>query len=821
MGTERMVEVVASGGQAADDAHGTVAEALAPRLAARMAGHDRIFVWAPREYQPAATVRAALSALVGEDWIVEAERGTARARAANVGGRTMFVDLGALAPVEALSLGAHWDGLSPDFPASHLVAVAECDELGGPDLSWFDLVIDHRDLSVLESEVPLLQPAAAGDPVLARRLQLLTGGVPQLLAEPGLPGAGPEVLEPVCRDWAERIYDLVFADPLLEAQVWAPRASGETIRLLTGAWQERPVEAWEVEVARAASVFVSGVSVEPFLPEGLAAALLQLLRARDPERAAETRGRFLTLAETQPGITGPDRMRILTGLRGWRELDRVLGRTMHLLIHLSRFDCEEYAARWPDHVPRGLRHLEAARRFIGGDLSPAAAPQDTPQLWQEFAFLFANEVIEPDSAVGRLQRWFAGMVANGWPSDRQRAAQLLTEVTAALAAEADQLADADAATRRDDLALVAGVLLGVSEAALQTGAPDVAQECHRTASRMGFVLGPAVWQYSTLWPGTLVRGALIAAVGGAPLQARTQLEQYRQVAIPGEPTHEVLAELAQRYSSDNAAALVADPGTATVDLDTPLAPQQLQAEALRLALLSGQGIAADWLRTMLSRASWGQRPEWEWWPGMTVLALLDAQAGRVGLAESRLANGSIPRPLEVTVRASIEVAKGQYQGALRLTEQVLQLEVISLRWRMAATGVRLAALAARDDVACEVGGLLDREDWANSLAVVALLPDPARTLIVDRLGPDAAGLPGLGAAPRTPDPGRQEAQLTPRQLEVLRALAHGGTMPAIAKELFVSVETVRSTAKELYRRLGVHSRDSAIQVGRVRGLIDG
>ncbi|WP_411266640.1 helix-turn-helix transcriptional regulator [Enemella evansiae] len=46
-------------------------------------------------------------------------------------------------------------------------------------------------------------------------------------------------------------------------------------------------------------------------------------------------------------------------------------------------------------------------------------------------------------------------------------------------------------------------------------------------------------------------------------------------------------------------------------------------------------------------------------------------------------------------------------------------------------------------------------------------------------------------------------------------------MPAIAKELFVSVETVRSTAKELYRRLGVHSRDSAIQVGRVRGLIDG
>lgn len=816
-----MVEVVPDGDPAAQGARATVAHALAPRLAARMAGHDRIFVWGPREYQPAATVRAALAALVGADWIVEAERSTARVRIAGAGGRTVFVDLGSPQAAEARSLAAHWDGLSPDLPAGHLVAVAECDELGGPDLSWFDLIIDHRDLAVLESEVPLIQPAAAADPVLTRRLHTLTGGVPELVGAPMLVSAETEDLRPACREWAERVFDVVFTDPLLEAHAWAPRASSDAIRLLASEWLGRTVDPWEVAAARAVSIFVAGTGAEPVLPECLAGALLQLLHSREPERAADTRRRFLAMAEGTPGLTGPDRMRILTGLRGWRELDQVLGRTMHLLMHLSHFDGQEYAHRWPDHVPRGLRHLEAARRFITGDLTPAAAPQDTPQLWQQLAYLFANEAAAPaDSPLGRLQRWFIDLVARGWPADRPRAAQLLKEVTDLLAAEAAVLADADTETRRDDLALVAGILLGVSEAALQTGAPDVAQECLRNAARMGFVLGPAVWQYSTLWPGVLVRGALIAAVGGAPVQARTQLEQYQQVAIPGEPTHEALAALAQRFSSVNVAALLTNPGAPTFDLDAPLAPHQLQAEALRLTLLRGQGVAADWLRTMLNRASWGQRPEWEWWPGLTVLTMLDAQAGRIGLAETRLAGGAIPGPLEITARAGLELAKGNRETALRFTDQVLQLEVISPRWRLAATGVRLAVLAAGHDASDEVGELLEREDWANSLAVVALLPDPARALIVDRLGTEALGLPGLVASPGAPAAAQREVQLTRRQLEVLRALAAGGTMNAIAKERYVSVETVRSTAKDLYRRLGVHSREGAIQVGRLMGLLD-
>lgn len=45
------------------------------------------------------------------------------------------------------------------------------------------------------------------------------------------------------------------------------------------------------------------------------------------------------------------------------------------------------------------------------------------------------------------------------------------------------------------------------------------------------------------------------------------------------------------------------------------------------------------------------------------------------------------------------------------------------------------------------------------------------------------------------------------------------TMTAIAESLFVSPETVRSTAKAVYRRLGVNGRDSAVQMGRALGLL--
>jgi LuxR family maltose regulon positive regulatory protein len=61
--------------------------------------------------------------------------------------------------------------------------------------------------------------------------------------------------------------------------------------------------------------------------------------------------------------------------------------------------------------------------------------------------------------------------------------------------------------------------------------------------------------------------------------------------------------------------------------------------------------------------------------------------------------------------------------------------------------------------------------------------------------------------------------LTQQELRVLRLLAGGHTNPAIARELIVSVNTVRTQVQSIYRKLGVHGRVAATERGRRLGLI--
>jgi PAS domain S-box-containing protein len=60
--------------------------------------------------------------------------------------------------------------------------------------------------------------------------------------------------------------------------------------------------------------------------------------------------------------------------------------------------------------------------------------------------------------------------------------------------------------------------------------------------------------------------------------------------------------------------------------------------------------------------------------------------------------------------------------------------------------------------------------------------------------------------------------LTPRQAEVLRLLEHGRSTEQIARELHLSVETVRNHIRHLLRALNVHSRLEAVAVGRQEHL---
>lgn len=78
----------------------------------------------------------------------------------------------------------------------------------------------------------------------------------------------------------------------------------------------------------------------------------------------------------------------------------------------------------------------------------------------------------------------------------------------------------------------------------------------------------------------------------------------------------------------------------------------------------------------------------------------------------------------------------------------------------------------------------------------------------ENLAPQVAEPEGAGnpSDPLAALPAEQRAQLSPRETEVLLALATGSSTRELAGQLFISEHTVRNHLKAIYRKLGVHSR---------------
>lgn len=65
-----------------------------------------------------------------------------------------------------------------------------------------------------------------------------------------------------------------------------------------------------------------------------------------------------------------------------------------------------------------------------------------------------------------------------------------------------------------------------------------------------------------------------------------------------------------------------------------------------------------------------------------------------------------------------------------------------------------------------------------------------------------------------------EVALTPREIEVLQALANGGGNRDIAKQLFISEETVKVHVKHIMEKLGAADRTEAVTIAVRRGVIE-
>jgi two-component system, NarL family, response regulator LiaR len=76
----------------------------------------------------------------------------------------------------------------------------------------------------------------------------------------------------------------------------------------------------------------------------------------------------------------------------------------------------------------------------------------------------------------------------------------------------------------------------------------------------------------------------------------------------------------------------------------------------------------------------------------------------------------------------------------------------------------------------------------------------------------------LGRVPPA-ESAREDVDLTERELAILRALAHGLSNDAIAKELWIACPTVKFHVRNVYRKLGVGNRTEAASYAYEHGLV--
>ena len=81
-------------------------------------------------------------------------------------------------------------------------------------------------------------------------------------------------------------------------------------------------------------------------------------------------------------------------------------------------------------------------------------------------------------------------------------------------------------------------------------------------------------------------------------------------------------------------------------------------------------------------------------------------------------------------------------------------------------------------------------------------------------------VPVLVTGPFTRNEARvAELGITPRELEILEAIAAGRSNREIAEELFVSENTVKTHAANLFEKLQARRRTQAVQLAKEAGLI--
>jgi LuxR family transcriptional regulator, maltose regulon positive regulatory protein len=228
-------------------------------------------------------------------------------------------------------------------------------------------------------------------------------------------------------------------------------------------------------------------------------------------------------------------------------------------------------------------------------------------------------------------------------------------------------------------------------------------------------------------------------------------------------------------------------------------------------------------------------------PPSAVMARMLIAAGELGEAarwardESLSANDEVTyvREFEHATLARLLVAQGSPDQAQPLIARLLDAAEEGGRMgsEIDLLVAQALALGAMGDERTALASLVRALELARPEGYVRVFLDegPRLLTLLRRLPVDAVGGGAASALLHAadwalsaqPDAARQGLvePLSQRELDVLRLLAGDLDGPAIAAELFVSLNTVRTHTKNIYAKLGVNSRRAAVRRGADLGLL--
>jgi LuxR family transcriptional regulator, maltose regulon positive regulatory protein len=325
------------------------------------------------------------------------------------------------------------------------------------------------------------------------------------------------------------------------------------------------------------------------------------------------------------------------------------------------------------------------------------------------------------------------------------------------------------------------------------------------------LLGDVAWQRATA-------GYLVAA----DLLTRKAMELASRLGLRAPPLHALLA----------GAQIALDRGRIDAAHDQAATVRAVASESLDLVLLVDTGLfvsRARWARDDLDGATRAldetDRHLREHMPGgglisrlirarASMFLALDDPYGAIALLPAITGEVDDLPPEDRLIAGLVHLKLGDPRQARRSIESLAQagvgprLTVHALRIEAAALGMsgetaEATRLRRQADRIARVAGLL-------TPVVHRRVPRPDRGL---RESPDGSPSGAAEGTLTAPIEG-----MTQRELDVLRMLPAASNLE-IATDLYMSVNTVKTHLKSIYRKLGVASREAAVQQARAVGLL--